>query len=350
MSTKIKFGLFDQLELPAEQDYETMLRQKFEIVRLADRLGCFDTFFSTERHFTRLSVNLSQSVLLSALSQITSQIRLCALVYVLPIRNPLLLAEEIAMLDHITSGRLEVGFGSGISELELRYFGLSAERARLVSREAFDLLFKYFTFSSNEFSFTGRYFKYHNVPRLVKPLQKPHPPIWIPSRNRETMKWLGGLGLNTAWIFDSYETIKTAFDVYWKNFKPRNGMPKVGIVRHVFVAKSDETAIRTIKPALINYGRDERFLFGDRKKSYAKKRIGYEPFDLYAFEDPNYILSHEIAIAGSPKTVSEKIRKAISITGANYFIPYMDFGSMKHEDVQESLQLFSSDVYPDFSG
>jgi len=345
---KIGFGLFDHLEWPEKKDYDTMLKEKFEIVKLADKLGCFDTFFSIERHFTRLSANPSQSVLISALSQIASRIRFGALVYVLPLRNPLMLAEEIAMLDHITSGRLDVGFGSGISELELELFSLDADEARVVSREALTMLLEYFTNKSERFSFKGKYFSYNDVPVLLKTLQKPHPPIWIPSRNSETMKWLGEHGFNTAWIFDTYDRIKMAFDNYWANFRVKDKMPKVGLVRHLFIAGSEQQAIKKVRPALINYGRDERFLFKPSVKSYAKKRDGYSPFDVYLFEDPDYILANEIAIAGSPDTVSKKIKKAINLTGANYFMPYMDFGNIEHEDVLSSIELFCEEVYPEF--
>ena len=346
---RIGFGLFDQLEWPEKKDYRTMLNEKFEVVALVDKLECFDTFFSTERHFTRLSANLSQSVLISSLAQITSRIRFGALVYVLPTRNPLMLAEEITMLDHITSGRLDMGFGSGISELELELFGLDAAKARMVSKEAFAMLLRYFTTESDTFTFNGKFFRYSNIPRLVKPYQKPHPPIWVPSRNLETMKWLGEHGFNTAWIFDTYDKIRSAFDNYWKNFNAVDKIPKVGLVRHLFVARSDEQALRKVRPALVNYGRDERFLFKPSVKSYAKKRTGYQPFDLFSFEDPDYIIGHDIAIAGSPKTVSKKIKRAVSLTRANYFMPYMDFGSIEHEDVMSSIELFSEEVYPEFA-
>ncbi|MDG6935129.1 MAG: LLM class flavin-dependent oxidoreductase [Nitrososphaerota archaeon] len=345
----VGFGLFDQLELPEGKDYRTLLKEKLEVVRIADRLGCFDTFFSTERHFTRLSVNLSQSVLLAALSQITSRMRLGALVYVLPLRNPLVLAEEISMLDHITDGRLEVGFGSGISELEMKFFGLEPESARAMSREAFELLIQYFRSDSPTFSFEGSFYRYSEVPRIVRPVQTPHPPVWVPSRNKETMKWLGKEALNTAWMFDSYGTIKSAFDNYWKSFTSNERKPKVGIVRHLLVAKTDEEALKLIRPALVNYGRDERYLFNASKKKYASERKGYEPFDLFRFEDPDSLIKQEIAIAGSPRTVASKIKKAISLTGANYFIPYMDFGDTPHERVVESIELFEKEVFPEFN-
>lgn len=347
------FGFFDEVEWPEGRDIDTLLRSKLDLASRVESSGCFDGFYVIERHLTRLSANVSQSVFLSALSQKTSKIRLGALVYVLPLRNPLMLAEEISLLDHIAKGRLDVGLGSGISDLELSYFGIEPRIARDMSKEATIFLLQYFDPSIAEINFEGKYYAYKGVKPLIRPLQRPHPPIWIPSRNKETMPWLGENSFNTAWIFDTYDTIKEAFDLYWKSWsKARNAAeePKVGIVRHVYVSSSDQKAESDVKPYIIAHGKDERYLFreGDVTYSHGGGRRGYRAFDVFLFDRPDILLQKEIVIAGSPSTVTDKIKKAIEFTGANYFLPYFEFGDMSHDTALQSIELFCKEVAPNF--
>ncbi len=342
----INFGIFDEMEWPEEKTFEQLIEDKVDLVRRAEKIGCFDTFFTIERHFTRLSFNNSQSVIITFLSQKTSRMRFGALVYVLPLRNPLHLAEEICLLDRLTGGRLEVGLGSGISELELSKFGFDASIARQMSREAVEIILEYFR--SEELNYNGKFYRYRKVKPLLRPHQLPHPPIWIPSRNKETMKWLGSNGMNTAWFFDSNEEIKQAFDIYWDNYSQTDRTPKVGIVRHVYVSRSDEDAINKVKPYVIANGRNERYLYSATQQSYATPTEGYKPIDLYLFDKPDLLLKHDIVLAGSPKTITNKIKAAISLTRANYFMPYFEFGNMEHSDAIQSLELFGNEVFPAF--
>src|SRR6202453_5460139 len=134
----MQFGVFDQNDLgtlPLADQYENRLR----LIEFYDRSG-FRTYHMSEHHSTPLSLTPSPSVFLAAAAQRTKRLRLGALVYVLPAHHPLRLAEEICMLDHLSSGRLDVGIGRGASPHELQDLGVDPELAPAIYVEAYNVL------------------------------------------------------------------------------------------------------------------------------------------------------------------------------------------------------------------
>ena len=125
----MKFGIFDQLDdsgRPLQQQYE----ERLQLAELYDRLG-FHCFHQSEHHATPLSMAPAQSVFLSAVAQRTRRLKLCPLVYLLPVHHPIRLAEEICMLDHLSNGRIEFGIGRGANPHEVEALGLPADDAAL---------------------------------------------------------------------------------------------------------------------------------------------------------------------------------------------------------------------------
>src|SRR5690242_17833666 len=130
---RIKFGIFDWIDrnrLPIDELYE----QRLKLIEAADQNG-FYCYHIAEHHGSPLNMTPSPNLFLAAAAQRTESIRLGTLVYVLPTYNPLRLAEEICMLDHLTRGRLDVGVGRGISPIELSFFNIEAADAREMRSE-----------------------------------------------------------------------------------------------------------------------------------------------------------------------------------------------------------------------
>ena len=169
-----QFGIFDQNDqgpYPLAEQYEHRLK----LIEFYDRAG-FRTYHMSEHHATPLNMTPSPSVFLAAVAQRTKRLRFGALVYVLPAHHPLRLAEEICMLDHLSGGRVELGVGRGASPHELAYFGIDPDQARAMYVEAYDVIMQALTRDAVDFS--GRHYRFANVPIDMKPLQRPHPPIW----------------------------------------------------------------------------------------------------------------------------------------------------------------------------
>ena len=170
----MEFGVFDHLDRyggPLADYYEDRLR----IVEAYDRAG-FYAYHLAEHHSTPLGMAPSPSVFLTAVAQRTKRLRFGPLVWAMPLHHPLRLIEEICMLDQLSGGRLEIGFGRGSVPIELEYYGANPDDAQDVYAEAVEVVLKGLT--QKVLDFEGKRFSFHDVPMEIEPLQKPHPPIW----------------------------------------------------------------------------------------------------------------------------------------------------------------------------
>src|SRR6195256_6199147 len=164
------FGVFDHLDRD-DQSLGDYYRARLQIIEAYDQLG-FYAYHVAEHHATPLGMAPSPSVFLAAVAQRTRQLRFGPLVYALPLYHPLRMIEEICMLDQMSGGRLEIGFGRGSSPSELRYYGENPAQAQARYAEALELLVKGMT--QRTLDFHGKYFRFQNVPMELEPLQKPH--------------------------------------------------------------------------------------------------------------------------------------------------------------------------------
>jgi alkanesulfonate monooxygenase SsuD/methylene tetrahydromethanopterin reductase-like flavin-dependent oxidoreductase (luciferase family) len=195
----VRFGIFyeHQLPRPWEPDSEQrLLADALEQVELADRLG-FDYCWEVEHHFLEeYSHSSAPEVFLAAASQRTRRIRLGHGIVVLPpgYNHPARVAERAATLDLVSGGRLELGTGESSSEMELGGFGVERDTKREQWREALDVVTRMFV----ETPFAGYEGRYVRMPPrnvVPKPLQKPHPPLWVACSRRETIQMAASLGL-----------------------------------------------------------------------------------------------------------------------------------------------------------
>src|SRR5712691_7723516 len=161
----MKFGVFDHLDrdgLPLNDYYEARL----QIIEAYDRYG-FHGYHIAEHHGTPLGMAPSPSVFLAAVAQRTRRLRFGPMVYALPLYHPLRLIEEICMLDHMSGGRLDIGFGRGASPTELEYYGQKPEQAEAVYAEALELILKGLT--EPVLTFHGQFFHVDDVPMELAP-------------------------------------------------------------------------------------------------------------------------------------------------------------------------------------
>ncbi|HTL31192.1 MAG TPA: LLM class flavin-dependent oxidoreductase, partial [Tepidisphaeraceae bacterium] len=170
----LSFGVFDHLDAsgaPLRNFYEDRLK----LTELYDRLG-FYCYQVAEHHSTPLGMAPSPSLMMAAISQRTKRINFGPLVYTLPLYHPIRLIEEICMLDQMSGGRLQFGVGKGISPIEVAYYGLDPAKLGKMFTEAFEVLMR--GLQSRTLNFEGEFYHFKNVPLVLEPLQKPHPPLW----------------------------------------------------------------------------------------------------------------------------------------------------------------------------
>ncbi|HXG35350.1 MAG TPA: LLM class flavin-dependent oxidoreductase, partial [Dehalococcoidia bacterium] len=179
---------------PSER-YEQLWRE----LELCDEIG-FDYAFTVEHHFNpRESWMPSPSIYCARAAACTRRIRLGAMGYVAPLYDPIRILEEVAVLDHLLSGRLEVGLVSGILPDFFVPYKADFPNRRQRTLEAISLLKTAFS-AEDPFSFAGQFYQYEDVTLSVKPFQKPHPPLWVESRDRDTLAFLAREGLHTGYL------------------------------------------------------------------------------------------------------------------------------------------------------
>src|ERR671915_289809 len=170
----MKFGIFDHMDrakVPLGQQYE----ERLQLAQAYERAG-FHALHIAEHHGTPLGMSPSPSVFLSAVAQRTRRLRLGPLVYALPLYHPMRLIEEIFMLDQMSGGRLDIGFGRGASQIESAMYGNDPAKAELMYVEGLELIMRGLTQKS--LNFHGQFYSFDDVPIELEPLQKPHPPVW----------------------------------------------------------------------------------------------------------------------------------------------------------------------------
>ena len=344
-SGPVKFGIFDWIDadgsLPAD-----LYEQRLKLLEYADQAG-FYCYHMAEHQGTPLGMAPSPSVFLAALAQRTTNLRFGPLVYPLPFYNPLRLIEEICMLDHLSRGRLEVGIGRGISAYELDFFDISVDRSREMFQEALDVLMQ--GLRTGRVSYSGEHYTFRDVELPIRPFQEPYPPLWYPTANPESIRWIAGEGISTVTHYPPMEVMREHIDLYksvWEENRTRPGRlnaheadPKYGITRHIYLAETDDQALREAKAGFTDFiasFNHLRTLNGDDTG-----RTDY----LADFEGR---MADGLHIVGSPETVCKTLEEHLSITGSNYFVGSFFFGTLSFEQTMNSLRLFAEKVMPHF--
>ena len=331
----VEFGVIDHVDRqsrPISETYDSRLK----LIEVCDNAG-FSTYHVTEHHFTPLGLAPSPLIFYAAASRITRQIRFAPLVLVATLYNPLRLASEICMLDHLTHGRLEIGTGRGVSGVELGFFNLTEQEAQSVYGEAVAVLMQALT--QDIVDFHGKHFSYTNVPIEMKPVQRPHPPLWYATNSPESAARVARQNMNCANLLGAKEArgVIDAFKDAWHAAYGGKGakLPKAGIARNLYVAQSDGKA-------------RERGVFGN-KGFYESLVYLWRKYHATHFTLEEVLRSSESTlITGTPETVRARIEEEMDVSGANYFIARFAYGDLTHEESMRSLELFASEVMPHF--
>ena len=183
----MKFGLFTIVPWHESLTAEQALRDSIEQIELADQLG-LDEVWLGEHRFSRHGLLSGFFSFAGHVAARTERLRIGTAVVVLPLHNPILVAEEFAMLDVLSGGRLEAGIGSGYQRQEFDGIGVDMEESRARFREAVDVITRAWT--EERLTFHGQFTQVDNLWVVPKPLQQPHPPLYVAiSTSPETVEW-----------------------------------------------------------------------------------------------------------------------------------------------------------------
>jgi len=330
----LEFGVFDHLDrndLPLRAFYE----ERLKVIEAFDRDG-FYAYHLAEHHFTPLGMAPSPSVFLSAVAQRTRHLRFGTFVYVLPAHHPLRVLEEICMLDHLSGGRIEIGFGRGSVPYEISYYGQNAEERQQIYAERLELILKAFTVKTLDWD--GRYDQFNNVPMELSSLQKPHPPLWYGAHSPDSAERAARKGLNivTNDMPGNTRAIVARYREIWRQLQGA-ATPKIGMVRFILVAESDAAAMTIARRAYLHW----RTSF-----SQAWELNGALPNSPLRRDSFDALIAQGQGIAGSPETVRDFLAAQTEESGVNYIVGQFCFGDLTLDEMLRSVGLFAAEVMP----
>jgi alkanesulfonate monooxygenase SsuD/methylene tetrahydromethanopterin reductase-like flavin-dependent oxidoreductase (luciferase family) len=337
----MRFGIFDHIDdagVPLAQLYEERLR----LAELYDRAG-FYAYHCAEHHGTPLGLAPSPSVWLASLAQRTQRLRLHAMVFVLPLYDPLRLVEEICMLDHLSRGRLGVGIGRGVSPLETGFFGVDEDEGRARFDEALGVIRAGLT--SDVLAFAGRYYRYDGVPMTLRPLQQPHPPLWLGIGYPEKAAWAAANDVNVVALLPA-AAVRPITDRYREEWdvlgKPAGELPLLGLNRNIVLAETEAEAVAVARRAFAPWRRALDHLWN--VYGVRSPLEGRMPHDFDEFRRAG------LCFAGTADGAREYVAEEAERAGADYLCADVAFGDIAFGEAARTVELLGEQVLPAFSG
>ncbi|MEX1255892.1 MAG: LLM class flavin-dependent oxidoreductase [Dehalococcoidia bacterium] len=360
----MKFGLIYELQMQKPWDDGAEFRTYHDAltqIELADQVG-FDYIWEVEHHFLQeYSHSPAPEVFLAAASQRTKNVRLGHGIALLPypFNHPIRVAERAAALDILSEGRLDLGTGRSLTEQELGGFGIDPSDSRGMWEEAVQMIPR--MWRDEEFSWEGKYFVIPPRPVIPKPIQKPHPPMWVACTQPETFALGGKLGLGVlSFAFTDPALLSTIMTVYRDNIKQAE--PVGEFVNNQFAATTlgvcaptvDE-AIEVGKPAALFFQSSIDILFvpwGAKKeapKSYEfyvemAKREGEWRGRVFDFEAQ---VRNGALMIGTPDSCRKTAERYVE-AGVDQLILLVQAGRIPHEKVMQTIRLLGEEVLPHF--
>ncbi len=336
----MQFGVIDHMDLSNQPSVQAHYENRLRFLESCDRAG-FYGYHVTEHHCTPLGGCASPSVFLAAAAQRSKTLRLGTLVYALPTHHPMRLVEEIGMIDQISGGRIDLGFGRGSVPMELEYFGVDPKNARGIFDETLACVLQ--GLSTGTIDFQGEHFQIRDAPVFHRPVQKPHPPLWYGVHSLESAERAAKEGFNIVCNEPAAESRAyiERFKSVWSSARPGQPSPKIGVSRSVFVGRTDDEALDVARRAHGEFLKSFRFLH---------TRFGKVPKTSGAEANFDELAIGGRGVAGSPRTVAASLRSDLTRVGANYCVMRMAFGDMSFEEMSSSLDLFVKQVMPELAG
>ena len=345
----MKFQLAINLErMDASTDMRNVAQHTLEMVQMAER-GGFSTVWAAEHHALEMTIAPNPFQILTWWASHTERIRLGTAVAVAAYWHPINLAGEAAMTDLISNGRLEFGIGSGAyqREFDRMHPGLKQSDAYLYMHEMLPALKALW---AGDYEHDGEYWKFPLSTSVPKPLQKPHPPIWVAARAPITFDYAVRHGCNImSWPltrpFSEAEDYKGRLDEALAA-NPGCARPSWAVMRHTALYTDDAgraAAIAAVQGVLGQFENLFRNL-GDVDNGFPK-RIPLE--ELAEREQYNADMLEQNLMFGSPEAVIEKLKRYQAL-GVDEFIYYASMG-LGQEEQKRSMELFCSEVMPAFA-
>lgn len=353
----MRFGWLTLGHSPSPEEDFAAIQDQLEQACLAETVG-FDSVWLTEHNFTGESVYSDPIPFASALAMRTSRIRIGFAVIQMALRHPVRLATELALLDNLCQGRLDIGVGRGTiyNEYEFVGYGLRSSDSRARLDEGLEILHR--AFSGEPVDFKGEHFEVSFPELRPRPYQRPAPPIWMSAVSPASFEACGKKGVPLMTVRLSIPQLKERLALYEKGLGQsglseecqRDLRRNAAVWRHVYIAESDAQAEDELAAALLE---------GRHHMNHARETLNPPDFKVdEALLNPwanakvpdgealAYLLENGV-LYGTPDRVRGQL-EALRDADVGHVLCQMSFGYMPHGKIKRSMTLFGEDVMPAF--
>lgn len=323
---------FPGLDPPFDKYYQ----QIFEQVALAEELG-WEAFWCTEHHFLQYGGSVpNPAVFMAAVAARTSRIRLGSSISILPLHHPLQVAEDFAMVDVASGGRLEFGIGLGNTPLDYQVYGVPEDGKRERLEESIELILK--AWSQDTFSHQGRFWQIEDVSLYPQPVQRPHPPVWVAGTSPESLGWAGRNGYSIMTVAHPFppERLRPGMAAWREGLAQSGHDGRCKLHVRVWVDENSERAREVAEAAITRY--DDLTQTG---------RSARQPIDVLNYDWAG-MRAQGRNVYGTPDECIEAIKRTIANYDFDVFSSAFNVGGIPHEQIKKSMRLFAKEVMPAF--
>ncbi len=354
----MKFGVFSLMQWPEDRSQSDVFRNELGQLVVAEEQG-YASAWLAEHHFSRYGIGPSIHLTAAHLAAQTSVIRIGTAVTIVPFLHPLRLAEEIAVLDIISNGRIDWGAGRGYQGHEFAGFGEDITRSHEVFREQLEIILR--AWSGERFSFEGQFFQFPELQCLPTPVQDPHPPVWIAALSPSTIEWAGANGHRVLTDqFSPTSRIEENRKLYYEHLSKsgvERGAYELPTLRQVYVGETTKKAREEAGPALLWYYRSlarvgSPGIDGPVPENYSFYNVFGQGGSLDPDGDPDGFLDflfEKCTIIGDEAYCRDRLAELRERIDLDYLIAWQNFGNLSHEASMASQRRFIEKVAPSFS-
>jgi luciferase family oxidoreductase group 1 len=341
----MNFGTFLLMQSPSARPSQEIFARGVEVAQAAETLG-FRNVWLAEHHFSTYGYLSRPAQLATYIAAKTTRLRVGTAVIVVPLHHPLVIAEEVATLDLLSGGRLDLGLGRGYQHYEFERLGLELESGRARWDESIDILLR--AFGGKPFTYDGKLFKIPETSVFPQPLQKPHPPIWITAQSPDSVEAAVRRGFNVLTggfgvPIERMAEFRRLFDRMVAEVKPPRPL-EVGVQRAVYVTHDEADARAAAEEARWNM----RVTLSLRH--HYERVEGGRAVPVPAAKEPDVDdLLDRFLVIGTPDTVVRQIRRIREAVGITHFNCSFWFGDLGQARVLRSMELFAREVMPAFA-
>ncbi|HEV2300758.1 MAG TPA: LLM class flavin-dependent oxidoreductase [Stellaceae bacterium] len=325
-----------------------LFRRQLDEVELAERIG-IDQIWFYEHHLQPTAPVPSPNLLIAAAARATRRIRFASMVNILPFRNPLLVAEEAALLDNLTAGRLDMGLGRGLRPPEFDAFDVEQENSREMFLESFSVIRR--VWADGNFVHRGKYWTVKKDAPLSPPLvQRPHPPFLVTAQSEETLRWAAEHDIPFAQI-DAMADQAAADAALYREVQEAHGhaaAPRLYLMREIHVGEDDARAREAARPYLLQY-----WELWNRYTQFTERGRLPDSYDFWRRQAPmlhalsfEEIVASDMVLLGGPERVAQAILRLAGRLDLMGLAMIFKLGAMPYDMVERSMRLFGEEVVP----